>query len=257
MTSNKRFLISIPISKGTYKECIKSIVELGTKKVSSYVCVANVHMLVEAHQDTDFANVVKNADIITPDGMPLAKAIKSLYGIKQERIAGMDLLPDLLKKAEQDNLGVYFYGGTTEMLDNTKSYLSINYPALRISGVYSPPFRSLSAKEEAEVAKKINDAAPSIVFVVLGCPKQEKWMSAMKGKIDAVMIGVGGALPVLVGMQKRAPGWMQKNSLEWLFRLCQEPNRLFKRYFVTNTIFLILYYRALLNKFLNKSYYNS
>ncbi len=252
MTLDKRFLISIPISNGTYKEFIDSIITLAVNKASAYVCVANVHMLVEAYRDPDFARVVENADLITPDGMPLAKAIKSFYGINQERVAGMDILTDLLNIAEKKKLGVYFYGGSPEMLTNTNRFISIKYPNLKISGLYSPPFRALSIEEEADDIIKINNASASIIFVVLGCPKQEKWMYRMKGKINAVMIGIGGALPVLIGMQKRAPYWMQKNSLEWLWRFQQEPRRLFKRYFITNAMFLGLYYKALLNKFFNR-----
>ena len=252
---DKKFLISISISNCKYEEFINSIISLGESKTSSYLCVANVHMLVEAYFDSSFASVVNNADLITPDGLPLAKAINSLYGLKQERVAGMDLLPDLLSVAEQKGLGVYFYGGSQQMLDNTNDYVNAEYPGLKLSGLYSPPFRELSVEEEASIVERINSSGASIVFVVLGCPKQEKWMNKMKGKVNAVMIGIGGALPVLVGMQKRAPLWMQKNSLEWFFRLCQEPKRLFKRYFITNTVFISLYSKALLTKFFNRSLY--
>lgn len=247
---DKLFLISMPISKGTYKQFISSIVHFAENKRSSYVCVANVHMLIEAYKSKAFANYVSNADLITPDGMPLAKAIKALYGVKQERVAGMDLLPDLLSIAEERKLGVFFYGGSQQMLNLTSEHLTNTYPDLIISGLYSPPFRELSQQEETDVIGLINNSNPSIVFVILGCPKQEKWMYEMRNKIQAVMIGVGGALPVMIGMQKRAPFWMRKNSLEWLFRLYQEPRRLFKRYFSTNFIFLGLYFKALVVKFL-------
>jgi N-acetylglucosaminyldiphosphoundecaprenol N-acetyl-beta-D-mannosaminyltransferase len=250
---NKQFLISMPISTGTYKEFISSIIRLAKSRTSSYVCVANVHMVVEAKKSETFANYVSNADIITPDGMPIAKAMKSLYGIDQDRVAGMDLLPDLLSVAQDNKLSVFFYGGSQLMLDKTAEYLDENFPDLIIAGTYSPPFRKLTAKEETDVINIINKSDPAIIFVILGCPKQEGWMFNMKNKIPGVMIGVGGALPVLIGMQKRAPFWMQKNSLEWLFRLFQEPKRLFKRYFNTNSIFIGLYAKALLSKFLKNS----
>jgi len=252
MIRNKNFLISIPISEGTYAEFISSIVTLAKSKISSYVCVANVHMLITAYFDAGFAKVVKSADLVTPDGMPIAKAVKSIHGINQERVAGMDLLQDLLPAAEEKDIPVYFYGGTPDMLENTTSYVKQHYEKLRIAGTYSPPFRALEEDEEQEIANRINATGAGIVFVALGCPKQERWMASMKGKVNVVMVGIGGALAVLAGEKKRAPVWMQKNSLEWLYRLMQEPRRLIKRYFVTNLMFLYLYNKALITRFLKR-----
>jgi N-acetylglucosaminyldiphosphoundecaprenol N-acetyl-beta-D-mannosaminyltransferase len=243
-----KHIISLFISTGSYDSFIHRIIELARKKQSSYVCVANVHMTIEAYWDSKFAEMVNDADLVTPDGMPLAKAMKLLYGIRQDRVAGMDLLPDLLKKAEEENLGVFFYGGTEEMLQRTQTYVQATYPNLKEQAYYSPPFRALTAEEEVSVIQQINNSGAHLVFVALGCPKQEKWMAGMKGKINACMLGIGGALPVMIGMQKRAPQWMQKLSLEWLYRLLQEPKRLFKRYFVTNTLFIWLLFKAFLSR---------
>jgi N-acetylglucosaminyldiphosphoundecaprenol N-acetyl-beta-D-mannosaminyltransferase len=250
---DKQFLISMPVSKGSYEEFKGAIVDLAESRRSSFVCIANVHMVVEAFQSHSFAECVNNAAVITPDGMPIAKAMNSLYGIKQDRVAGMDLLPDLLSICEKKQLGVFFYGGSQQMLDRAKQYFSINYPGLIISGLYSPPFRPLTVQEEQETVKMINKSNAAVVFVVLGCPKQEKWMCSMKGRTNTVMIGVGGALPVLIGMQKRAPEWMQHNSLEWLWRLLQEPRRLFKRYLITNSIFLWLWSKLFVKKIIEGS----
>ena len=196
-------------------------------------------MTIEAHNDPSFAEVVNNADLVTPDGMPLVWALRLLYGLKQERVAGMDLLPELLKAAEAEDLVVYFYGGTEEMMMQTEKFVQIHYPQLKNVSFESPPFRPLSIQEEEECIDRINASGANLVLVALGCPKQEKWMARMKGKINACMVGIGGALPVLVGMQKRAPKCMQNTGLEWLFRLMQEPQRLFKRYFVTNSLFIL------------------
>jgi N-acetylglucosaminyldiphosphoundecaprenol N-acetyl-beta-D-mannosaminyltransferase len=235
-------LISINLNTGAYKSFVNEVVELsGTR--SSYICVANVHMLVEAYTNPSFASIVNNADMITPDGMPLTWGLKLLHGVNQDRVAGMDLLPDILKEAEQKSIPVYFYGGTEVMLDSIEKYIPKYYPLLPIAGMYSPPFRELSLEELDLNAEIINNSGARIVFVILGCPKQELWMGIMKNRIRATMIGVGGALPVLLGFQKRAPVWMQKYGLEWLFRLIQEPKRLFKRYAVTNTIFLYLLFK--------------
>lgn len=233
-------LFSIPISIGSYIEFVQSIINSAKSRKSAYTCVANVHMLIEAYEDKSFANVVRNASIITPDGKPLAWALKILYGIKQDRVAGMDLLPDLLTAATNEKVPVYFYGGTEEMLDKTKLYLKENYPDLLIAGSYSPPFRNLSTAEQELAIQRINESKTGLVFVVLGCPKQEKWMASVRGKINAAAVGIGAALPVMIGSQKRAPTWMQDAGLEWFFRLWQEPSRLFKRYIFTNSIFLFI-----------------
>ncbi|WP_129715169.1 WecB/TagA/CpsF family glycosyltransferase [Pedobacter sp. SYP-B3415] len=245
---DKKRIISIDVSSGTYNQFLEEILALAQARKSSYVCVANVHMLLEAHQSKDFQNIVNTADLVTPDGMPLANSFKLLYNQKQDRVDGMSLLPRLLKQSEERNLSVYFYGGSQVMLDRVEAYIRENHPTLTIAGLYSPPFRPLTPDEKEATAVAISSSGAAIVFVVLGCPKQERWMSDMKGKIPAVMVGVGGALPVLVGLQKRAPEWMQKNSLEWFFRLCQEPKRLFKRYFKTNTWFLYLLVKELAKK---------
>ncbi len=246
MINNYKKIISLNITSGTYNSFLDNIVNLAKEKKSSYVCVANVHMTIEAYDDSDFCEIVNKADIVTPDGMPLAKAFKILYGVKQDRVAGMDLLPDLLEISERIGLSVYFYGGTDLMLDKTKNFINNKYPNLKMAGLFSPPFRILNEIEKKEVSEKINSSEPNIVFVVLGCPKQERWMAENKGIINACMIGVGGALPVLIGEQKRAPKWMQSLSLEWLYRFFQEPKRLFRRYFYTNTKFLYLLFK---NKF--------
>lgn len=228
------------VSTGSFKNMSDDIISLAVSGQSANVCVANVHMLVEAHEDASFATVVNSANIVTPDGMPLIWAMRLLHGVKNDRVAGMDLLPRLLNAAIEKNISVFFYGGSQKMLDATSAYIKNVYPALSIAGLYSPPFRPLTKEEDESVIKMINNSGARLVFVVLGCPKQEKWMDAMKGKINATMIGVGGALPVLVGEQKRAPQWMQRNGLEWLYRLIQEPGRLWKRYFYTNAVFILL-----------------
>lgn len=236
----KKRLISIDISRGTYDEFVSAILKYAKAKTSSYVCVANVHMVIEAYEHPEFADIVNSADLVTPDGMPLAKAIKALYKEEQVRVDGMSLLPILLSESENNGLSVYFYGSSQETLDDTSIHLKKNYPNLKLAGMHSPPFRKLTEEEENDIAEKITASGANIVFVVLGCPKQEVWMAGMKGKIPAIMLGIGGALPVLIGQQKRAPEWMQRNSLEWLYRFAQEPSRLFKRYFKTNSMFLYL-----------------
>ena len=241
---DRKRLIDIDIDMGSYSYFVDHIIDrASSSNHSGYICVANVHMLIEAYQSPAFAEIVNGAYLITPDGVPLKWAFKLLHGIAQERIAGMDLLSDLLYAAEKQNVPVAFYGGKSEMLEKARIYLEKTYPSLVIAHMYSPPFRALGTEEENEIIRNINASGARLVFVILGCPKQEKWMASMQNRIQAVMIGIGGALPVLVGVYKRAPGWMQSAGLEWLFRLGQEPKRLFKRYATTNSIFLYLLLR--------------
>lgn len=233
-------VVSIDLSIGSYQQFIDNIISFAEKRQSAYVCVANVHMCIEAWRSPEFAGLVNHADIVTPDGMPLVKSLKLLYGIYQQRVAGMDLMPDLIAEAEKHNLSIFFYGSTHEVLGNIAERLRRDQPRLKIAGFFSPPFRALTEEEEKETIEMINTSGAHMVMVALGCPKQETWMACHKGKINAVMLGVGGAFPVYAGTQSRAPLWMQKASLEWLYRLGQEPRRLFRRYFVTNTLFVLL-----------------
>jgi N-acetylglucosaminyldiphosphoundecaprenol N-acetyl-beta-D-mannosaminyltransferase len=161
------------------------------------------------------------------------------------------LLPDLLRAASQHAIPVFFYGGTEKILSVISEYVKEHYPTIPTVGSYSPPFRALTPDEEIEVINKINKSGAKLVFVSLGCPKQERWMASMKGRIKATMIGVGAAFSTLSGVRKIAPRWMRRSGLEWLYRLFQEPKRLFKRYLYTNTkfIFLILWEKLNVLKF--------
>ncbi|HXB91970.1 MAG TPA: WecB/TagA/CpsF family glycosyltransferase [Puia sp.] len=250
----KMQVLNFPISIGKYQDYIEYIINSATTGVSEYIYVANVHMVVEAFWNKSFSEKVRKAIVVTPDGKPLTWALRLLYGIKQDRVAGMDVLPALLKKSEKMQLPVYIYGGTESLLQKTSLYLNTHYPDLVINGLYSPPFRDLTKEEETRTIERINESGAKLVFVVLGCPKQEQWMASMAGKVNAVMIGIGGALPVMVGLQKRAPKWMQNSGLEWLFRLLLEPRRLFKRYAVTNSVFLYLLSRELVKKTFSRKF---
>jgi N-acetylglucosaminyldiphosphoundecaprenol N-acetyl-beta-D-mannosaminyltransferase len=235
----KALVLKSKISLGSYEKIKEEILYLPEKKISSYVCIANVHMTIEAYLNDKFLSVVNNADITTPDGMPLAKAIRYLYGISQDRIAGMDLMPDLMSECEKQQKTIFLYGSTSDVLEKIMLKAKIMYPDLKID-FYSPPFRTLSKPEDEEIIKRINDGKYDYVFVALGCPKQEQWMNDHKDKIKCCMIGLGGAFEVFADIRQRAPQWMQNNSLEWLYRFIQDPKRLWKRYFITNSLFVIL-----------------
>lgn len=246
-------LVNFKITTGTYKKFTDNILDNAHFGKSEYICVANVHMFIEAQKDATFRKIVNHAGIVTPDGKPLSWALRLINGVRQERVAGMDLFPTLLKESAKKGTSVYFYGGSDEMMVKLLDLLKENLPALKIAGAYSPPFRKLTDDEMTDIAVRINNCSPDLVFVALGCPKQEKWMYDMKDKVMATMIGVGGAIPVFAGLQKRAPKWMQRNGLEWLYRLGQEPKRLFKRYAITNSRFVFI----ILKEFMRKLYARS
>ena len=245
---NKKTLIKSNISIGTYTFFLEQLAQLAHSNKSSYVCVANAHMLIEAHWSQEFNDILQRADIVTPDGMPLALSMKLLYGINQDRVAGMDLISDIFKISEAQNLSVFLLGSTDDVLNAVKSKASKEFPALAITDVYSPPFREPTQKETDELIERINQSNPAFLLVALGCPKQEKWMSTHMGKINTCMVGLGGAFPVYSGLSKRAPRWMQRFSLEWLFRLLQEPRRLWKRYLITNSLFIYLIFKQFISQ---------
>lgn len=241
-------LFSFPFSTLSFTDTTRRIIELAKRKSGAYVCVANVHMTVEAVRNPSFGEVLREADLAVLDGMPLCWSYKLEHGFKPERIAGRHLMDALIKQAIESSMSVFFFGSSPEKLEKAKKYLLRMYPGLLIAGMISPPFRSLSLEENRAYAQQINDSGASLVFVALGCPKQEIWMHRMKGEINATMLGIGIALEVLTGQQVSTPAWMERAGLEWFFRLLKEPRRLFKRYLITNTYFIFLLVRTLLQK---------
>ena len=240
-------VLSLSYSLGTYRQIQESIIAAAKRGESRMACLANVNMTVEASSDPTFSNIVNEADWVATDGVPLTWALRLLHGIEQDRIAGFDLLSDLTRRAAEENLPIFFYGSTPDMLNKVTAKCYELYPTIKIVGTLSPPFRPLTPSEEEEIVTHINQTGAQLVFVALGCPKQERWMAQMRGKIQAVMVGVGGALPILAGLQGRSPKWVQRAGLEWAHRLAMEPRRLFKRYAVTNSLFILRLTRQLLS----------
>ena len=228
------------ITTGPFEEFVDVILQLGAARRSAYVCCANAHMLVEAHRDPSFRRILAGADLVTPDGGPVASAAGWRGKHPQERVAGMDLLPALLKEAAHRGQSVYFYGTTEEVLAAIRTRAQRELPALRIVGTCAPPFRLLTPAEEAAHTAAIEEADPDLVFVALGCPRQERWMATHRGQVRACMLGVGQAFLVYAGLEQRLPVWARRLWLEWAYRLWLEPRRLWRRYLVTNTRFLYL-----------------
>ena len=239
-------ILNLNINNTTFTEALESVIVYAKQRKPSYACFVNAHMTVEANSDSYMLEVVNSADFAFADGAPVAKSFQILHGINQTRIAGMDFFPLMLKKAEQHKLNVSIIGSTNEILSKTREKIEKQFPNLNITNLISPPFDS--PWDNNDYVNRINQSNTNILFVALGCPKQEKWMHKHKLKVNAVMLGIGGALPVYANVVKRAPAWMQNNGLEWLYRLIKEPRRMWKRYLVTNTIFIkLLLFKRLFN----------
>lgn len=214
---------------------------------SRYVTICNVHVVTSASRDAAYREVINNSDMATPDGAPVAWMLRRQGFAEQVRISGPDLMWALCERAAQEKLPIYCYGSTDATLALLNTSLRAAFPALLIT-TESPPFRALTTEEDVAAVARMNDSGAGIVFVGLGCPKQERWMAEHRGRVNAVMIGVGAAFDFHAGTVTRAPAWMRDNGLEWLHRLASEPGRLWKRYLVTNTLFILGAARQLLGR---------
>ena len=208
-----------------------------------YICVSNVHTTIMSYENGQYRAIQNGAAMALPDGAPLSWYSRKKGFPDAERVTGPDLMLELFRQAPQNGYRHFFYGSTRETLEGMRAVLEREYPAIEIAGMYSPPFRPLTAEEEDAAVKRINDSRPDFVWVGLGAPKQEEWMYAHQGRVNAVMLGVGAGFDYLAGNIKRAPQWMQRLYLEWLYRLMQDPRRLWKRYVTTNFKFLKYIYK--------------
>jgi len=246
MRSDCHSVLGANIDALTWEQALDRIVAWAQARESRYICICNVHSVVTTTRDAAYRRVVNEADMCTPDGAPIAWAMRRFGLRSQERINGPDLMWQYLARAEALGQRVFFYGSTDQTLAKLRQALALRFPRLRIAGMHSPPFRALSADEDKAEVEMINRSGAQVVFVGLGCPKQERWMAAHRGRVQAVMIGVGAAFDYHSGVVRRAPLWWQRNGLEWLYRLISDPQRLMKRYMVTNTLFVIGFSRQLI-----------
>lgn len=240
--SNRKRLpvIDLSVDLCDYDSVIKLIDKLARDRKGGYICVANVHVTIEARDDRTYAELVNSADLVLPDGTPLVWMQRWQGHPDATQVRGPSLMPMLMKHAEDNGLKVGFIGGRPEVLECIAERASTEFPHLDISYSCSPPFRELTADENASIANDINATGVQILFVGLGCPKQERWMAASRGSVNAVMIGVGAAFDLYAGEIREAPAVLSKLGLEWMFRLVQEPRRLFSRYLMVNPRFMWL-----------------
>ena len=205
----------------------------------AYVCVSNVHMCMEVFDCSVFSQIVNNADLVIPDGRPLS-FVQRLMGHKDaKQVRGQDIMNAICQTSGDKKINIGFYGGSSDaLLERVKEKLKISYPDIQITFSYSPPYRPLTDFEDRTIVQEIISCDVNVLFVGIGCPKQERWMAEHKNKLNCVMLGVGAAFDFIAGSKNHAPRWMQKLSLEWLFRLCSEPTRLWKRYLKHNPRFV-------------------
>jgi N-acetylglucosaminyldiphosphoundecaprenol N-acetyl-beta-D-mannosaminyltransferase len=221
------------------------IVEMARAGESRYVCFSTVHMTMESHDDPAFGAKVNAADMVVTDGMPLVWMQKRQGRKDGGRVRANDLMTRLCEIAAKENLKVGFYGGRQEVIDAILERAKRELPDLQIAYAFSPPFRPLTGEEDAQITEEIRTSGTQILFMGLGCPKQENWMAAHRGKIPAVMLGVGASFDFYAGNVKESPQWLQNIGLEWLYRLVQEPRRLWYRYLILNPRFMWLAARQL------------
>ena len=249
----RELVISCWIDQLDWSQAVGGIIAWAAAREHRAVCICNVHSVVTARDDEALRKAINEADMATPDGMPVAWLIGRRRGRRQARINGPDLTLMLCREAEAQGISVAFFGSTDASLHRLRDELARCFPRLQVAMTISPPFRPLSGEETREYCRRLDRSGAGIVFVGLGCPKQEIWIAAHRDEISAVLIGVGAAFEFIAGTVRRPPFWMQRLGLEWLGRLRAEPRRLWRRYLVTNSV----YVGYVLHEFLLRKRHNS
>ncbi|MGB2926736.1 MAG: WecB/TagA/CpsF family glycosyltransferase [Limnothrix sp.] len=242
----ERKILGTRINLTSYTDaCERIFAAIGAEEYG-YVAIANVHMVMTGYWHKKFQTIINQALLTTPDGMPLVLGLRWLGLPAATRVYGPDLTLHCCEKAAAEKTPVYFYGSRPETLNQLQINLLAQFPQLNIVGTDAPPFRALTPRETDAALQRIRQSGAKLVFVGLGCPKQEQWMHNYTDQLPAVLLGVGAAFDFHAGTVAQAPRWMMRFGLEWLYRLIQEPQRLWKRYVVNNSAFLLLFAMQLL-----------
>lgn len=233
-------VLGVGISAINIPMALKTLDALIERKYRTYVCITGVHGVMESQTDPELRNIHNQAGLVTPDGMPMVW-MSRLAGHKHvDRVYGPDLMLAVCEVSTEKGYRHFFYGGNEGVPELLRDKLQQKFPGLQVVGTYSPPFRPLTPEEDAAIVAQINAAQPDIVWVGLSTPKQERWMAAHLGKVQApVMVGVGAAFDFHAGLKQQAPRWMQRSGMEWFFRMVSEPKRLARRYLQNNPRFVI------------------
>jgi N-acetylglucosaminyldiphosphoundecaprenol N-acetyl-beta-D-mannosaminyltransferase len=236
-----RHFLGMKVDATSYQDATMRVLDWAGTGESRYVCIATVHMVMEACDSLGFRQAVNRADLVTPDGMPLVWGLRLLGVPHATRVYGPDLTRMLLERSAEGRIPVGLYGGTQSSIARLREILPKDFPGVNIVFAESPPFRPLRPEEDRTYVEQINRSGVRLLFVGLGCPKQECWMAEHIGQVRAVTLGVGAAFDFLAGTKPQAPDWMQHRGLEWLFRLIKEPRRLWRRYLVHGPRFVLLF----------------
>ena len=248
-----RRILKTRVDATSYEDACNRIQSWAKTQRSCYVVAANVHVVMTAYFDAAYQQILDQAALVTPDGMPLVWGLRRLGVAQQSRVYGPDLMLAWCERAAQAGIPIYLYGGTEDTLQKLVVSLQRQFPGLPIAGTHAPPFRSLSPQEEANDVARIHQSGARVVFVGLGCPKQEQWMHRQLGQFPGVMIGVGAAFNFFSGEVSQAPRWMMALGLEWIYRFSQEPRRLWRRYLLNNPLFVLLFGVQLLGEVVSKN----
>jgi exopolysaccharide biosynthesis WecB/TagA/CpsF family protein len=241
-------VLGVEVSATSYEELVRLFIAAARRREAITATFMAVHAVITAARDPSYRYRINAFDVAAPDGMPVRWALNLLHNADlKDRVCGPILMEKLCARAAEEGIGIYLYGSSEKTLAALKTNLEDRFPAIRIVGIESPPFRALTDEENTAAGERINASGAGLVFIGLGCPKQDIFAHRNRNRIQAVQLCVGAAFDFHAGNKKMAPEWMQKYGLEWTYRLLQEPGRLWKRYLVTNTWFILLMTRRLLS----------
>jgi N-acetylglucosaminyldiphosphoundecaprenol N-acetyl-beta-D-mannosaminyltransferase len=239
MTPERASILGVEVSAINMGMALDTIDRWIAGRHRNYICVTGVHGVIECQSDPQLRRIHNQAGLVTPDGMPLVWVSRLKNHRHVDRVYGPDLMSDVCTASAAKGYRHFLYGGAPGLPERLADQLRKNYPGILIVGTYSPPFRPLTPEEDEAIVERINDSEADIVWVGLSTPKQEYWMAAHLGRLEApVMVGVGAAFDFLAGLKTQAPRWIQRSGLEWLYRLATEPGRLWRRYFRIVPLFL-------------------
>lgn len=233
-------VLGMQLDELDYDAVVKLVRRWAALQASRYVCISNVHMVMESYDDERLRAIINGADLVAADGVPVIWVSRWLGLRRQSRVFGPELTVRLCEMAAREGVSVGFYGSTPEVARDLRRRVMERFPKLQIPFCYSPPFRTLTDAEDRSICDEINRSGLRILFVGLGCPKQERWMSEHRSRITAAMIGVGWAFDVLAGRSQPAPPWIQNMGMEWLYRLARNPRKLWRRHLKNNPRFVVL-----------------
>ena len=233
-------VLGMRVDELDYDTVLRQVRQWAERRESRYMCISTVHMVMESHNDPQFQAVVNGADLVGADGMPVIWASRRLGLDRQGRVFAPEVTIRLCEMAAVAGIPIGFYGSTPEIVADLVQKLKRRFPALQVPYAFSPPFRPLTPEEDEQIVNEINGSGARLLFVGLGCPKQERWMSQHRERVEATMLGFGWAFDVVSGRSKAAIPLVQSIGMEWFYRLLLNPRKLWRRHLKHNPRFVAL-----------------